>query len=138
MTNQEKFKGLREEKIRENEAKYGKEIREKYGEDQIERSNQQYLNLSEAEVAEMEGTEKLLLEKLAEAMKSQAIESVLGQEVFELHKKWLQFAWPKYQSEAHKGLAQMYVGDERFTAYYDEKVGVGAAMRLNEIIQFYA
>jgi hypothetical protein len=28
--------------------------------------------------------------------------------------------WDSYDSEAHAGLAQMYVGDERFGAYYDQ------------------
>ena len=138
MTNQEKFKGLREQQIRENEAKYGKEIREKYGDEQIDQANKKYLNLSEAEIAEMEETERLLLTKLTLMIDSQEVDSDLGKEIFGLHKKWLQFSWPKYQGEAHKGLGLMYIGDPRFTAYYDEKVGVGGAMLLNDLIQLYA
>ena len=29
------------------------------------------------------------------------------------------YTWAKYSPQAHKGLGQMYVADERFTAYYD-------------------
>lgn len=138
MGNNEKFKGLREQQVRENEVKYGKEIRAKYGEETIDASNKKYLNLSETEVAEMQEIEQLLLEKLTESLNHLTIDGPLGAEIFALHKKWLQFSWPKYESETHKGLGLMYTGDSRFTAYYDQKVGNGGAARLNEIIQFYA
>ncbi len=36
-----------------------------------------------------------------------------------LHKEWLCFYWNHYTKEAHLGLAQMYVDDSRFRAYYD-------------------
>ena len=36
MTNEEKFKGLKEENIRKNEEKYGQEIRQKYGEEVVQ------------------------------------------------------------------------------------------------------
>ena len=45
-----------------------------------------------------------------------------GRAIAQLHKKWLSFTWPKYYLQAHKGLAQMYVCDERFTKYYDRAV----------------
>lgn len=138
MPNKEKFKGLREQQIRDNEEKYGEEIREKYGEEKILASNKKYLRLSEAEVAEMQETEQLLLEKLTVILKNPAIDGPLGAEIFALHKKWLHFSWPKYQREAHKGLGLMYIGDSRFTEYYDQKVGNGGAAILNKLIQFYA
>ena len=37
----------------------------------------------------------------------------------ELHRRWLSFT--DSYSKAHAGLAQMYVDDPRFTAYYDKK-----------------
>ena len=55
--------------------------------------------------------------------------------IFQAHKKWLSYSWSEYQPEAHKGLGMMYEADERFTAYYDERSGHGAAKALNEIIQ---
>ena len=138
MTNEEKFKGLKEENIRKNEEKYGQEIRQKYGEEVVQASNKKYLNLTEAEFSEMQMTESELLEKLTTYLSQPDITQAVAKEIFELHKKWLQFSWATYQAEAHKGVAMMYVMDERFTAYYDERAGVGSAEALNQIIQYYA
>jgi hypothetical protein len=46
------------------------------------------------------------------------------------------FTWDSYSSEAHKGLAQMYVDDERFTAYYDN-IAPGCATFLRDAIMIY-
>ena len=47
-----------------------------------------------------------------------------------MHKDWLSYTWPNYTKEAHAGLAQMYVDDERFTAYYDkEQPGLAVFLR---------
>ncbi len=59
-------------------------------------------------------------------------------EVAELHKRWLSFSWPQYSKEAHAGLVQMYVDDERFTAYYDERVTAGATQFLHDVIMIYS
>ena len=44
------------------------------------------------------------------------------------------YSWSSYSPEAHKGLGLMYVGDERFTSYYEQH-GAGFAEALNAIIQ---
>ena len=49
----------------------------------------------------------------------------LAQEVAKMHHRWLMYTWPSYSKEAHAGLAQMYVADERFTSYYDDAIGKG-------------
>jgi hypothetical protein len=49
-------------------------------------------------------------------------QKIIDDEVAELHKRWVCFYWPTYSKEAHAGVAQMYVDDERFTAYYDKEV----------------
>ena len=54
----------------------------------------------------------------------------------ELHKKWLCIYWDKYSKEAHAGVAQMYVCDERFKEYYD-KHGEGLAEFLRDAIVEY-
>ena len=138
MTNEEKFQGLKVERIHRNEEKYGQEIREKYGEEVVEKSNKRQLNMSETAFNEMGEIEEKLLEKLTVYLSTPMVDTIIGQEIFDLHKKWLLFSWDRYEGEVHKGLGVMYVGDERFTAYYDEKSGVGAAVALNQIIQYYA
>ena len=52
-----------------------------------------------------------------------------------MHGHWLRMYWPDglYAPEAHKGLADGYVSDERFRAYYEE-VAPGAAQFLRDAI----
>ena len=53
-----------------------------------------------------------------------------------LHKEWLGQTWKQYSEEAHKALVEMYLADERFTAYYDRKVE-GCAKLLEESVKFW-
>jgi hypothetical protein len=59
-----------------------------------------------------------------------------GQAIAALHKKWLSYTWENYSKEAHRGLAEMYVADERFTAHYDINVP-GCAVFLRDAIAAY-
>jgi DNA-binding transcriptional MerR regulator len=86
MTDQEKFTAFKEQKIAENEAKYGEEIREKYGKETVEHSNQKYLNLTEEQMQEMAETETQLFEKIGMYLQQPEIESDLAKEIYELHK----------------------------------------------------
>ena len=137
MTDQEKFTAFKKQQIAENERQYGTEIREKYGEERIEQSNQKYLKLTEAELAEMGQTEQQMMTLIASYLENPVLPSETAQQIYECHKKWLNYSWPSYSGEAHKGLTEMYVGDERFTAYYDQKV-IGSAQVLYDVIHFYA
>ena len=46
----------------------------------------------------------------------------------EMHAAWIQMHWADgtYSAEAHRGLAQGYLADDRFKAYYDSAAGEGA------------
>lgn len=136
MKDTEKFKGLKEKNLEINEEKYGKEIREKYGEEVVLNSNRKYKEQSQEthEKAEKLATEILL--KLYEVMDANDPSSLPAQEVAALHKDWISIYWPSYSKEAHRGLAQMYVEDERFKAYYD-KEKEGAAEFLRDIIDIF-
>lgn len=59
-----------------------------------------------------------------------------AQKACELHKKWISFYWDGYSKEAHAGLAEMYVADPRFKAYYD-KIAPGCAEFLRDAIRIY-
>lgn len=137
MKDHEKFEGFKKQKIMENETNYGQEIREKYGDDTVEKANKKWQNMSEEKFEEMQSLEKQLLADLTTYLQSDS-DQKLALKLFEEHKKWLTFSWPSYSSEAHRGLGLLYISDERFTAYYDERCGNGAAQALNTIIQTYA
>ncbi len=138
MADMEKFEAFKNEKLQENEVKYGKEIREKYGEDVIDESNHKFMNLTREGFDKMEKVEAEMIEALKEVVKNGDIGSKTAQLVYEKHKEWLSFTWPKYSKEAHVGVAQMYVVDERFSQYYKDKVGTECANLLFEIIKKYA
>lgn len=136
MADTEKFKGFKQQLIEDNEKHYGEEIRAKYGDETVEQSNAKMLNMSEEKYAEFKRLEQEVLDTLASAIETGNPAGVLGQKTADLHKQWLSFTWPTYSKEAHAGLAQMYVDDERFAAYYD-KVHPGAAKFLRDAIFVY-
>ena len=136
MTDKEKFEGFKQKLIDENEKKYGEEIREKYGKAAVESSNNKLKNMTQDEYAAVTKLEEELRKTLAEAFKTGDPAGELAQKAAELHKQWLTFYWDSYSKEAHAGLAQMYVDDERFRAYYD-KEQPGTAELLRDAILIY-
>ncbi|MDD3654715.1 MAG: MerR family transcriptional regulator [Desulfotomaculaceae bacterium] len=137
MTDQEKFEGFKKKLIEENERKYGKEIREKYSEDTINKSNEKLLNMTQEEYEEAIRLGNEVTSTLAEAFQTGDPGSDLAQKAADLHRQWLTHFWGRYSKEAHAGLAQMYVDDERFRVYYDEKQP-GTAEFLRDAILIYA
>jgi DNA-binding transcriptional MerR regulator len=136
MSNKEKFEGFKKKMVEDNEKKYGKEIREKYGKDTVEASNAKVMNMTEEQYQEVTALAEQLHSTLAEAYKIGDPAGELAQKAAHLHKQWLTYYWKEYSKEAHAGLAQMYVDDERFTAYYD-KEQPGTAVFLRDAIHIY-
>lgn len=130
MQDKEKFEGFKKDLINENEKKYGKEVREKYGDETVDKSNQKFFNMTEEEYKEFQKLSIEVQTLFEEAYKEGAPESETAQKACEKHKQWLLFTWPNYSKEAHRGLAQMYVDDERFAAYYEKNIkGLTTFMR---------
>ncbi|WP_129729166.1 MerR family transcriptional regulator [Ectobacillus funiculus] len=136
MTDKEKFEGFKQKLIDDNEKKYGKEIRAKYGDEQVDKSNQKVKGMTEEQYAEVEKLAADVLATLAEAFATGDPAGELAQKTAHLHRQWLCYYWDSYTKEAHAGLAQMYVDDERFTAYYD-KNQPGTALFLRDAIHIY-
>ena len=136
MTNTEKFEGFKKKLVENNEKQYGAEIRSKYGNDQVDRSNEKVRNMSQADYDAVTSLSERLATVLTAAIQTGDPAGELGQQAAELHKQWLTYYWSEYSKEAHAGVAQMYVDDERFTAYYD-KIHPGAAVFLRDAILVY-
>ncbi|PKR85442.1 MerR family transcriptional regulator [Heyndrickxia camelliae] len=136
MSDKEKFEGFKQKLIEDNEKKYGVEIRAKYGDEVVNQSNQKIKGLTEEQYADLERLSEEVLDSLKGAMATGDPASELAQKTAELHRKWLSYTWSNYSKEAHASLAQMYLDDERFTAYYD-KVEPGAAEFLRDAIHIY-
>jgi DNA-binding transcriptional MerR regulator len=136
MTNEEKFAGFKERLLEENEQKYGQEIREKYGGEAVETANRAFQKMTKEDYADFEQLGATILTTLKAALATGDPGGELGQKTAELHRRWLTYTWGTYNKEAHAGLAQMYVDDPRFCAYYDQ-VQSGAAVFLRDAILVY-
>ncbi|MGS0652183.1 TipAS antibiotic-recognition domain-containing protein, partial [Staphylococcus arlettae] len=44
------------------------------------------------------------------------------------------YTWPSYSTEAHIGLAELYIQDSSFTAYYERYVTGGAQFLRDAIV----
>ncbi|WP_042203860.1 MerR family transcriptional regulator [Paenibacillus camerounensis] len=136
MSNDAKFEGFKQKLIQDNEQKYGQEIREKYGEEAVEKSNRMVKNMTEEQYAALQQLEADMFAALEQAMEEGDSASELAQKAAGLHRQWLSFYWDTYTKEAHAGVAQMYVDDERFTAYYDKR-RPGLAEFLRDAVHVY-
>jgi len=120
MMDKEKFEGFKKNLIEENERKYGKEIREKYGEEAVNASNAKFMNMTQEQYEAYEKLTQEVIDTLKKAYATGDPAGELAQKAADLHRQWLSYNWKEYSKEAHAGLAQMYVDDERFTKYYDQ------------------
>ena len=123
--------------IEKNEKKYGKEVREKYGNESVDESNRRISKLSESEWNDLESLSNKVNESIKEAMLLENPNSEEAKKAVKLHKAWLDH-YGNYSKEAHIGLGEMYVYDDRFKKYYEDNVGEGAAEFLRDAINnFY-
>lgn len=137
MTDKEKFQTLKEKMISDNEKSYGVEVRQKYGNEAVDESNKNWMNLSEEQFERWQKLDKDILESLeAAVLANRKADSEDAKKIAELHKAWLKISLPKYNEQMHKGIAAMYVVDERFTKYYDKNVE-GCAALLSEAVKYW-
>lgn len=136
LNDKEKFNGFKQKMVDDNEKKYGKEIREKYGDEQVNKSNQKLMNMTEEQYKEFEKLSQEVLDTLEAAFATGDPAGELAQKTADLHRRWLSFTWSSYSKEAHAGVAQMYVEDERFKEFYDKKQP-GSAEFLRDAILIY-
>lgn len=138
MIDKEKFEGMKRRAIEENEAAYGRELREKYGEAVVEEHTARLAGMSEQEWEQTRRDEEGYKAVLRRAVASGDPAGEDAREAVRLHAAWLAHYWPagKVTAEAHVGMAVMYTQDERFTAYY-EKVAPGCAVFFEKAVRAY-
>ena len=123
MTDQEKFEAFKRRTVEANETAFGQEIREKYGDEEMDRANACVLALTQEEYAQWKSLGGEIHTALVTAVKAGADPAgPEGQRIAALHRRWLSYSWESYTPQAHVGLAELYVSDPRFTAYYDREV----------------
>ncbi|MEB8085773.1 MerR family transcriptional regulator [Staphylococcus pseudoxylosus] len=136
MKDQEKFEGFKEKVIKENETKYGREIRMQYGDDLIDQSNKKFKNMTQTDYDAWKNLEKEIIDLLSEAYQTGDPASEFAQLLAAKHKAWLMYTWPEYSKAAHAGLAEMYINDATFTDYYDKHVEGGTQFLKDAILVF--
>ncbi len=130
MADQEKFAGFKQKLVEDNEAKYGLEIRQKYGDEMVDKSNSKIMNMTPEQYESVTRLEQEMKDSLQAAFQTGDPAGEMAQKAADLHRRWICFFWDKYSPEAHAGLAQMYVHDERFRVYYDaQQPGTAAFLR---------
>ena len=136
MSFNEKFDAFKHGLVEQNMEKYGKEIVEKYGQEAVDKTNEIILAMTEKEYNDVNALGEDINKALAIAFETGDPAGKDAQAVCQLHKKWLTFYWGKYSPEMHAGVAEMYVCDERFKAYYD-KIAPGCAEFLRDAIKIF-
>ena len=138
MKDEQKFQAFKRNMVDKNEQTYGAEARRKYGNEQVDKSNQAMMGLSRQEYQEWSELGEKIQGLLERGVKEQANpEGELGEEITRLHRRWITLSGVEYAPQVHKGIAELYVMDERFTAYYDREVA-GCAKFLRDAIQYWA
>ena len=121
MSDEQKFEAFKQRAVVHNEEVYGAEIRAKYGEQEVDEANAAVMNLTQAQYQEWTELGHEIQERLeATVREGVSPESQEGKEITALHRQWLTITGTQYDPAKHRGIAELYVMDERFTAYYDK------------------
>ena len=137
MSEKERFEGFKQRIVEENESIYGKEVREKYGDAEMDAANRKLLQMTEGDYERFENLKREVERVLQEAVLAAADpKGEVGKRAMMLHKEWLSMTWKQYTENAHKGVAQMYVLDDRFRGYYDKEVEGCAAFLRDAILHW--
>lgn len=138
MSDEKKFEAFKREFVEEKERLYGAEAREKYGDAEVDASNARVMGVTLEQFQEYERLGEEILKKLSAAVTAGADPTgKAGQEVTALHFRWLTIMGDKHDAQRQKGIAELYVQDERFTAYYDREVS-GCARFLRDAVLHWA
>ena len=123
MNDEAKFSAFKQQAIDDNEATYGQEVRERYGDAAADETNAALMGLSGGEYAAWNELDYTLRQRLEQAVEmGLSPDSAEGREICELHRRWLSVTDKKLTAAKQKGIAELYVLDERFTRYYDKTV----------------
>ena len=123
MSDEQKFEALKQQILIRHESVYGKEAREKYGDKEVDEANAVVMNLTQAQYQEWTDLGREIQEQLEAAVRAGlSPESEEGRDLCALHRRWLTLTGTRYDPAKHRGIAELYVLDERFTAYYDKQV----------------
>ena len=112
-------------------------LNQKYGNAEIDAANAAAMKVTPEQYAQWNAWGEEIKARLCAAVREGIVpQSEEGKAIVNLHKQWLTVASHGYDAARHRGIAMLYVMDERFTAYYDEKVK-GCAQFLCDAVQHW-
>lgn len=121
MNDKEKFEGFKEDLIKKNEIDFGDQVRKEFGSSVVDESNRKLLKLTKEDFDKMNQIDQQLKFLLEKAVVDQADPTgKVGETAALLHKEWLGYTWSHYSPQAHAGLVEMYLEDERFKDNLDK------------------
>lgn len=138
MAKNDAFKKMKNDLIAQNENTYGKEARERFGDEVVDNSNRKLAGLSEEQWQKQQLLAEQILAELKTLTPQNDPASPQAQALCDLHRQWLQIFWAdgSYSPQAHLGLAEGYLVDQRFVAYYDQ-AAPGATQFLRDALVIY-
>lgn len=123
MIDEKKFEAFKRGALEEYRKTYEAESREQYGDVEVDAMLTRLQGVTQEQYAEWESLGREILEKLSAAVTAGTDPAgEVGKELAALHQRWLTVTGNQYDVQRHRGLAELYVQDERFTAYYDREV----------------
>ena len=138
MSDKEQVQGFGKRLSEAKEKAEGKELRSKYGNEMIDASNKKLESLTEEKYADITALEEEIKRLLMEAVMVGDAGCEAAQRACALHREWLCHYWPDglYNAQMHRNMAEMYLADERFKAYY-EAIASGCTQLLHDAIYLY-
>ena len=134
MSDEKKFEAFKRRVVEQNEQSYGQEARNLYGDAQVDAAQAAVMNLTAAQYRTWTDLGQEIQQRLEDAVRNGlAPESEEGRQIASLHRQWLTVTGNAYDPAKHRGIAELYVTDERFAAYYD-KAQPGCARFLRDAI----
>lgn len=125
------YKGLSQEEI----DAINEEVDQKYDPELVAQSRERIGKLNKQQWDQVQAAGDDVNRRMAELMSEHPANKVVQQVVAE-HHEWIENFYD-CNAEVYRGLAEMYVSDERFKAFY-EKVKPGLAGFLSKAMQVYA
>lgn len=138
MADKHSFDTKKSDLIAQNENTYGKEVRERFGDKAMDESNRKLTGLSEEQWQYQQQLAEQILAELKALTPLNNPASPRAQALCDLHRQWLQIFWAdgNYSPQAHLALAEGYLADQRFAAYYDQ-AAPGATRFLRDALAIY-
>ena len=137
MDDAQRFEQIKQRSVEQFEEEYGEESRRLYGDEAIDAANERMLSMSKPAWDAKEELEQRIKDSLVTAIATGDPRSPESRLVASMHAQWIKVHWGEdaYTPQAHVALAEGYLADPRFVAYYDDAAGEGATEFLCAIIK---